>query len=234
MKKAYTFIEIMAVMMIIGFLFVVTAFHLSNVGANNSLARFKKGYASVESAVSSLVSDSNIYGSRLGFKDTQKAELKLYKDGDPNNEGTSLGEVLGENPKAKFRDSFKYFLNVIKDNIDCDIYKGSSSSGCFMTDDGVVFGIPNTDFVSNMLTITDSDGDKVKVMPITMYVNYDGTKKDPENDAFIIGVEYDGNLHFIETVNKSLCAGKKQPVQCYLKEYANSKTIGIFDEELRE
>ena len=226
-NKAFTFIEIMAVMIIIGVLFLITALNASKLMTDNNMARFKKGYASVENAVSFLISDKTIYGTKKGFKDIEAAKIILKKNN--TNEVIETGEVIGKVSTYKFRDGFKYLLNVVKDNVECKLYHGTSSSGCFMTDDGVVFGIPNTDFNEmGTIPIKDTDGDRVMVVPITMYVNYDGLDKDPKKDAFIMGISYDGAIYFIRTFEN--CTRKSKEVQCKLDTYVNSNSITRVDE----
>ena len=232
MKKAFTFIEVMAVMIIIGVLFVITVSSITRIMTDNKMARFKKGYAVFENTINTLIHNPSIYGTRRGFKDTSKAILYMSKKDGDETIYVSTGEVIGANPLKKFRQGFKYTANAIKDGIKCDIYPEDVSNDCFMTDDGVVFGIPDTDFdKENMKTIRDEDDDKIKVLPVTMYVDYDGSKKDPKKDAIIIGVQYDGNIRFIR---KRGCKKTSKEVACQLDKYINSNTVSKAKEGVDE
>ena len=147
----------------------------------------------------------------------------MSKKTEDETEYVSTGEVIGKNPLKKFKEGFKYTANAVKDGIVCDIYPENTSNDCFMTDDGVVYGIPDTDFdKENMETIFDEDNDTIRVLPVTMYVDYDGSKKNPKKDAIIIGVQYDGNLRFIR--NRS-CKKDSKEVICQLDKYINAKTV---------
>lgn len=132
--KAYSLAEICITMMLIAFLFLVTFFNIPNLLPDPNKAGFKKGYASLETAIASLLANHDIYQEDKGFKDTGKITF----------EGTGI--VLGKaSNDAKFRDAIKYSMVVVKDNITCQV-NNTTINTCFKTQDGVVYGIPNTNF----------------------------------------------------------------------------------------
>ena len=221
--KAYTFIEIMATLMIIGFIFVITAVYGTKISADSSMARYKKGYANLENTVANLIKNPDIYGGKSGFRNIRAATLYLHKETDGKIETIETGEIIGANNFEKFRDGFKYYLDVVKE-VPCNIYPKNKIDNCLMTDDGVVFGIPNTNFdTKGTIKITDSDGDPVIAVPITMYVDFDESEKDPSKDAFVFAIEYDGTIHILRTYDK--CTNESKEVQCKLDKYINSDTI---------
>ena len=230
MKKAYTFIETITVVIILGILFVITMMNVDKLKINSNVTRFKKGYASIENAVSNLINNKTIYPSLQGFKDIDPVILE------------NVNEIIGKNKINKFREGVKYVLNVTKDNIDCKIcsggsfpynYSSSDSSTCFLTNDGVLFGIPDTDFDDiGKVVDKDYDGDKVDLVPITMYVDYKPSRiseKDPLKDAFIIGVKYDGTIQFVRTYGD--CEHHPEHVQCKLDDYINANTVRVTEGE---
>ena len=102
-----------------------------------------------------------------------------------------------------------------------------------MTDDGVVFGVPDTDFrKKGTMVIRDYDKDKIVVSPVTMYVDYNGKIKDPSKDAFIIGIGADGNMQFIRTFDN--CKDEPKVLQCNLDNYIKADNISEIDESEKE
>lgn len=153
----------MVVIVVIGSILAFITRSISKVSIDNNLARFKKAYAGIEDAISFLINDEIIYGTSSGFKDTEAVTLQ------------NIGEIIGQSGVNKFRDAFKFRMHYVEDRINCPIYGGISSSGCFMTNYGVVFGIPDTDFVrTGTVKSKDSDNQTIDVVPITFYTNYEG------------------------------------------------------------
>jgi len=209
MKKAYSLAEILMTMLLIGFLFVVTFYNIPKMLPDENKAGFKKGYASLETAIATLLANTDIYNENLGFQDTTKITF----------EGTGI--VLGKNEETtKFRDSIKYSLPVVKDNIRCQLTGGGSFNKCFKTHDGVVFGIPDTDFEKINTTKYKSavNQDKeITVVQIAFYPSWRDTYTFKEN-GFLINIEANGGINFENNTKEKTDK---------IREYMTSTTIKV-------
>lgn len=212
MKRAFTLAETVMVITVLGFLFGITVLNISKITPDNDKAKFKKAYANIESAVSRLINDKALYPNSDGFLNTSPVILQV------------TGETIGFNgSSSKFREAMQYQLNVVKNKINCEMYSGTfSSTQCFMNEDGVVYGIPDTDFST---TGVIDHADLGKVVPIVLYTNWrEGETRKVDNDAFIVGVRYDGNIRILYTVN---CKKNPDNMQCRSAEYLQSDTIKL-------
>ena len=210
MKKAFTLIETSMVIIVVGFLLALTIMNITNIMPDTDKAKAKKAYANVESAISRLLNNAIIYPSDDGFLNTHAITIK----------GT--GETIGFNgPYSKFREALIYELNVMKNDIPCELYEGTfSSTQCFLNDDGVVYGVPDSDFVSFGIMNNPSFGNLV---PIVLYPEWDENKT-LENDAFIIGVRFDGNIRVLNTIS---CNDNSEQMQCKFVDYLKSNSIKL-------
>ena len=212
-RMGFSLAETMMMLAVVGILLVFTAKSASKISLDQDLARFKKAYSGIEQTVSYLVNDQLFYGTTSGFKDIDPITLE------------NIGEVMGQKGVTKFRDAFKYHIKYVEDKIDCPIYGGTSSSGCFMTDDGVVFGIPDTDFAEKgVITIKDANNNSVKAAPITFYTNY-AKGQTVDDNGFVVAITYDGRIYFKNTVGKACDSGKSKKMQCRLKDYVQSTSV---------
>ena len=169
----------------------------------------------MENAISYLVNNEAIYGTSGGFKDTDSVIIK------------KVGEILGQDPSSKFRDSFRYYIGAVKDNLPCKLYGGATSkTGCFQTDDGIVWGVPDTDFIrKNIVTVANYEGLDTQVLPITIYLDYQN-EQTFEKSAYVAAVTYDGRIMIPEGLNKTgMCKEYPKAPQCNIKKYINASTI---------
>lgn len=229
-KISYTLVEILISITVLGFLFAVTILGISKVMTDNSMARFKKGYSNLESSVGYLINNEIIYGTSSGFKNTSAVTLE------------DVGQTLGETEANKFRDAVKYHLNIIKDNLKCQVYYSSgwyTKSFCFMADDGVVYGIPATNFQrsgvkSYKIEYSEQDSETLYLAPVTMHVNYNANNPLETKDAAIAGVNYDGRVFLLKLAD-DICNADSPPLNCTkLDNYVKSNTISLANEENNE
>lgn len=216
--SAFTMAEVLISLIIIGFLFAITVINMSGIMADNNTTKFKKAYSLLESNVYYLVNNNNFYAVGFGFKDTDSISIQ------------NTGEVLGFYPYSKFRDCMKYRLNVVKDGIECKLYNNyTSSSGCFQTDEGIVWGIPDSDFDKKQtIDIKDSFNNTIAALPITFYVDYkdDSTVKD---DGIVAAVTFDGKIYMQRNIEGVKCSKNSKEVQCKLDKYISAITIKADD-----
>ena len=211
--KAFTLAETLITLTIVGVLMIFCARNATRLSLDSDLAKFKKAYTGIELTVNYLSNDELIYGTSSGFKDTEAVTIK------------NVGEIIGQNGITKFRDAFKYYMHFVEDKINCPIYMGESSSGCFKTDYGVVFGIPDTDFIKKgVINIKDVNDNDVVAAPITFYTNY-RQGQNVDDNAFVAAITYDGKIYFQQT-DKADCSDKKsKQMQCKIKKYVQATTI---------
>jgi len=221
-NNAFTLAEIMLTLVILGTLITMTASRLLRQTPDVNKTRFKKAYVVTEQTVQKLVRNEVLYPGRNILKNTEPVT-------------TTAGDQFGvRDENAKFREAFKYYVSIVKDNIECDVFVSGHSDKCFMTNDGVVYGIPDTDF-DNIGVVTfrmerfrHERGDDLahvasvreSYVPITVYTSWK-TKKDVSTDAFVIGVRYDGK---IKILNNEGCASP-QDLRCKAEEFLESEDI---------
>lgn len=214
-NNAFTLAEILLTLVILGLLIVLTSSRLLRQTPDINKTRFKKAYVVTEQIVQKLVRNEVLYPGSKILKNTEPVI-------------TTAGDQFGvSDEKAKFREAFKYYLSIVKDNIQCDVYQNGSSNECFMSNDGVVYGIPDTDFedIGVVKFTLSSDGAAGNVIqeayvPVTVYTSWK-TKKDISTDAFVIGVRYDGK---IKILNNEGCASKDD-LRCKAEAYLESEDI---------
>ena len=215
MKKGFTLVEILLALSVLGFLFVMTITNISNIAPDPNKARFKKGYADIESVIYNLSTNDAIYPNDEGFKNTAQVIFK------------NTGETIGfDGPTAKFREAFKSSITVVKDKINCNLYPGTTSTtGCFMSESGVVYGIPDTDFE---MTGVVKDSDIGNLAPITIYTRFTENQS-VDKYAFIVGVRADGKLKILYTVDCDEEDAKNKYLQCNSIDFIKSETIKHMD-----
>ncbi|MBE7706874.1 MAG: type II secretion system protein [Cyanobacteria bacterium SIG30] len=202
-KKAFTLAEILVAMAVIGFLTLMTMTNVVKQLPDIEKARVKRAYSTIEKIVGALINDDNIYPSVTGFRETAAVTTEF---------GETFGYPLRE---TKFRDAFKYSLEVIEHDITCELPNGTSNE-CFMTDDGTVYGIPNTDFLTLNTMGTQNH------VPITIYANWDKEEKRSIDNAFYIGVRFDGNIRIL---HPDVCGTNNEKMHCKTETFLLSDTI---------
>ena len=189
-KLAFTLAEMMFAMIVIAVLIGATASRVLKQSPDVEKTRIKKAYITIEKTISSMVDNDVIYSGDLMMKNLEGVT-------------TSVGDQFGTNDaNTKFRDVFMYYQNIVEEDIPCFIKEGDQDvevNHCFRTSDGVVYGVPDTDFenVGVQLILDDTRRNRShKYVPITVYPNFD-SKKNINDDVMIVGVRYDGRIKMI-------------------------------------
>lgn len=194
MKKnnGFSLVEVLLTLSVLGGLFAIAVSAVPTLMPNADLAKFKKAYSVTEFSVRSLLDNEVLYGGSGGFLDTTPVEL------------SSNNTIIGYNGKAaKFREAMQYVMTVAKSGIDCPLPAGFSCSlknCCYKTDDGVVWGIPDTDFDSRGVATITEEGIKYNYAPIAVYTNFENKSK--IKNAYIIGVDADGRIALLGGTSK--------------------------------
>ena len=163
-KKGFTLVEALIALVVVSTIFALTI-SVNRSVVNNSNMAIKKASQTLNDVVQSLLDDMNYYSGDDAFGDLREIRLA---DGQP---------VSGE---RKFQDLFK---NMIKLNerhkegeiLLCPILISQSEiqndGACFMSEDGIVWGIPETDFRTKNIVKLSRRGYETAYVPITIYPN---------------------------------------------------------------
>ena len=215
--RAFTLAEIMISLVVIALLIGYTTSRVLKQSPDVEKTRVKKAYIAIEQTVSSMVNNEVLYPGDLMLRNLEAVT-------------TSVGDQFGvNNPLAKFRDSFLYYLNVVEEGIKCDVYVSNNTTTdlneCFKTADGVVYGIPDTDLTT--VGVVRHRGTRVGAReyayaPITVYPNFDA-KKNVETDTMLIGVRYDAKVQILSPVGT--CADDSEDINCRVLDMLHSDNI---------
>ena len=216
-KFAYSLAEIMVALVVTGTLIALLTTKVLRQSPDIEKTRVKKAYIAIEQAVRSMINNDILYSGDNMLKNLESVT-------------TTVGDQFGvSEPEAKFRDAFMYYVNVAEEDIICSAYVSENASTdidtCFMTSDGVVFGIPNTDFESrNVIAYSGTRVGAREHMyaPITVYPNFE-QKQNPQTDTMLVGVRFDGKIQILS--NTENCADESKDISCNILEFLHSDDI---------
>lgn len=166
MKKffGFTLSEMLLALVVLGVVFALTMSVTKNA-SNTTRMALKKANTTLSDVVQNLIDDSIYYQVGSTFADLNISKL-------PNGE-----PVSGE---SKFR---RLFLNMVNlhsrfengEILLCPVIVSNtlvqSDNECFMSADGIVWGIPNSDFKKKNTVQIQYRGYETDYLPITVYVN---------------------------------------------------------------
>jgi len=163
-KKGYTLMETLLAIMVLGTVFALTVSVTKNMRNNTNMA-IKKASQTMNEVVENLLSDMNFYSGADGFGDLRDVKL-------------SNGFPVGGDEKFRklFRNSLRLNMRMQEGEILlCPILVSSSivqnDAECFMSEDGLVWGIPDTNFKDkNIVKMMRRDYETAYV-PVTVYPN---------------------------------------------------------------
>jgi len=190
---AYTLAEIMLSLVIIGVLIGFTVSKVLKQSPDIDKTRVKKAYLTIEKTITSMLDNEVLYPDEYMLKNLESVT-------------TTVGDQFGtKNRQTKFRDAFMYYQNIVEEDISCEVYTSNTVSqkvnNCFKSSDGIVYGIPNTNFEN--VGVVSYKGTRVgarehKYVPITVYPNFE-SKNNLENDTMRVGVRFDGKIQILNT-----------------------------------
>lgn len=223
-KKAVILVEQLLVFIMLGVLSTLVVFGFRNITTKTGdYLKLKNGYMSLKQNVNNITSNSAYYSAKGDLSDLSEASIGY--DTLEADAGLSSEVMSGE---SKFRQILMMEMGLMKldtDMYNCKVKQGEtvilvkdsselSSSVCYVSDNGVVFGIPNTDFKkSNLALVKNAKGERTRYLPITMYPD---VKKLDKSDAyekysFIVGLRADGAITVINDVD---CEKYPDSFQC--------------------
>ena len=213
-KKALTFAELTGTFIILAFISSVVIKSYSVNYEEAAKIKFKNAIVSFKIAMENLLTDPMYYQANEDLTDTSVIEV---------DEAIYSGN-------AKFRMLLMKELGIdTQGYFSCEILQGDKvaiSNDCYKQDNGVVWGVPNSDFkTENLRKVENAQGGVSKYLPITIYSNYDIIEKNKKNyferNALIIGVRRDGAITPITTVDCEKEVNKAS-LQCNSAEFFTS------------
>ena len=190
-KIAYSLAEIMVALAVTGMLIGLLTTKVLRQSPDIEKTRVKKAYITIEQTIRSMINNDVLY-----------PDDNMLRNLEPVT--TSVGDQFGVNsPNSKFRDAFMYYLNIAEEGFSCAAFVNAVASididTCFMSSDGVVYGIPDTDF--ERTNVVPYRGARVGArehmyVPITVYPNFE-QKQNPQTDTMLVGVRYDGKIQIL-------------------------------------
>ena len=214
MKKrfAFTITEVLLALAIIAFVSVLGMYAFSTAGPNSKFSskvdrlKFKNANLTFKYTLSNLISNPAYYSDESGFTDLDEVN---FNDKYIQNNVSFSG-------KEKFRHLFLKELGIPigSKNLDCymliNSIKPERTDLCYIGDNGVVWGIPDTDFVDyGVIEQENMTGGNSYYAPVTMYVNASNIDSEDSSyhNAVVIGVRADGSTVMINTVKD--CENKR-------------------------
>ena len=218
-KKAYTLAEVLLTMTIWATISVLLMCVYK--GSSNYIEKMKVQNVTLEfkRALNSVVTNSSYYpGSddlgnlkEVKIENIDDADYKIYKD------------------EYKFRGLLLRELDVKElGPFDCHMMVGDkniSLSSCYKGDNGVVWGIPDTDFDKiNMVSVQNATGSVYKYLPVTIYPDIKNISKIEDFDRYanVYGIRRDGDVTIINNIDCTDSKYKKYN-QCLCAEAVASK-----------
>lgn len=194
-RIAYTIAELVVVISIVAFLGVISIYSYSKITERGEVLTIKTAYDMVKKGLKDVVENPTYYADGSDLSDTGEV---TYVD-DETASGTS-----------KFRKLLLYEMSVsLGDSVSCLIYTGDgahqTTQNCYMSENGIVFGIPDTDFSNlNMVShVSNANQSTYKSLYITVYPHYNKIHQRKGDylleEAMILGVNPDGGLEIIDT-----------------------------------
>ena len=202
-NKGFTLQEVLLALVVLAVVFSLTVSTNKNVSKTTNMA-IKKANKTLTDVVQNLLDDLNYYNEEKGFADL--TEIRL-----PN------GKPVGD--ESKFRELFgqTVVLNGRLKSGEILLCPVLQSQGrvveqlCYKTEDGIVWGIPDTDFRTRNIVKMIRKNYETSYAPITVYVDCafdnsrddngiirckksDDPKKYFDDYAVVFGVRQDGDI----------------------------------------
>lgn len=232
-NKGFTLSEVVIALGIMATI-IALSITVRNTFIGSTNLSIKKASMVLNEVIQNLLNDANYYAQDSSFVDLKEVRLA---DNTP---------VRGE---IKFKELFKSMIKlhgaftgdrVLLCPILVSEYDVEDESVCYMTEDGIVWGIPNTDFRENNVVKILSRGYETPYLPISVYVNcklgdftQDGVvhcegSEDGEvyfdKNAVVFAIRQDGD---IKPYSRFDCTQEenKEILQCRLGKIISDKSI---------
>lgn len=252
-KKAFNLAEVLLAMAILSIIIGLVIQSAKKQLPDMNKMRFKNAYIIIEKTIESMLDDENLYPNDTELADTSPVSDVFYavnplnattntgnteNSNTENTENNSNSENSENNNtsnktftyggNSKFREIFIVKANAIKKDINCAYYTSNGSTGsnsstsdekgnCFKVTNGILFGIPDTDFINTNVIIINGN----KYVPITIYTNH--SDKSTLNDAFVVGVSYNGNTRVLTNKDSSNISDNASKAKKYLESETHKK-----------
>lgn len=194
-KLAFTFAEVLITLGIVGIIASIILASLKQHQPDRHKLLFKKAYNNIERVVTEIINDDYLY------PEGTKADGSAYLGLDMiNNEVKINDDSTSYVGNKKFCNLFALKLNTISsDDINCPGTPGGNGSfgtPSFITNEGIAYYIPSTNFTGDTTITIDVNGDKE---PNCKY----NAASCPAPDKYEIIVSPDGGIHVDGDLEKS-------------------------------
>lgn len=191
-KLALTLVESLIALSVLGVICALSMTVNRNFSSETKVnMSIKKASQTLTDVVQDMLDDANFYGATNNFSDITEVRL---------NNGQ---RVSGE---EKFRELFKSKIilhqgvssgsNVLLCPILVSDSIVSSDKICYMTQDGIVWGIPDSDFKTQNVVSIKRRGYATPYVPITVYTNCEIEHKEEDSSVLACKGTVDGSDYF--------------------------------------
>jgi len=214
---AFTLVEIIVSLSIMAFVSMLGFISFAKMTPKAYKLKFKSANLSFKSSIQNMISNPLYYDEESGFMDLEEVIF------DDNNSGVSE-EIYGV---EKFRKLLLRELGIsFQNNLECYMLTNdltpTKKNLCYIADNSVVWGIPNTDFYEKGIVIEKSITKRnSRYVPITIYTDVKkvSSEEDFQKYAILLGVRADGTIKLLNTVD---CKDRKY------KKYAQCDVADMF------
>lgn len=227
-KTGTTIAELGIVLMIIGFIALISLSVFGVVLPKVSKLKFKNANLTFKHAINVLISNPIYFSPEGDLTDLSTIELQ----------DTDGGASIRYGGEVKFRHLLLREMGVsLTNNMNCYMLLNSKTpenrKWCYQADNGIVWAIPETDFANfGLVEHKNATGNISKYVPVTIYIDFSNkmTKEDFYQKAIVIGVRRDGALALIES-DKINCNNKeyKKYAQCEIADMFGSLNANFED-----
>ena len=207
-NKAFTLGEMLIAFGLVGVLTGLTTSVMKGISVTQDTMAMKKANQTIHEVVNNIISDGSSYMGDNDFSDLSTVVLKI-----DNKDVTISG-------KEKFAKIFYSKLKLLQSPFRtrdiaprCMVAlsdKSVQTDNCYESVDGILWGVPLTDFKKYNVFEIKRNGFVTAYVPVTVYVNYRRIKNkgnfSNSDDAFkrnaiIFAVRQDGDIRVVNTVD---------------------------------
>ena len=216
-QTAFTLAEILVVLGIIAVVTVLGTIVIAKSSPEVYKLRTKQSYLLLKRALGAVVTNPLYY-----TPEGNLADLSASTTDDETYVGTT-----------KFRELMLKEMEIDDSSrVDCEILTSSGPEvvrTCYQTENSVIFGIPNTDFINeNLIRHRNVQGSVANYLPITIYPNSSIVLNQKsgylEKGAIFIGVRADGAVSIVNSIDCEE-GNNKDTIQCRAADYISTLSI---------
>lgn len=202
-KSAFTVGEVLVTMAIVGVIAAMILPSIKQTQPDRQKLLFKKAYNNIERVVTELINDDYFYPEALKEDGTRYQGFDLTHAGDPEAPTVIIsGQTKTFSGNTKFCELVALKLNTISTEA-ADIHcpgtpggGGTFGTPSFITNEGIAYFIPSSDFANDVTITIDTNGEKVPNCK-------SGENNCKTPDIYEIIVSPDGGIHVEGEIEKA-------------------------------